>query len=378
MRRLFCPGGIFPEKLLQYSATVLGPSGDEVGSVYACTFGYLVKWNTGEVEQVDVDGLPLDKVVDDLKTRLASYSTTVSDEGYTGNPLCDEDIETFTTEVMGERERSLLFCRFYSLLAAIMAKPWYRAGYYSRPSSGLQVNHVRGLPEDCTLPIIRFESDEIRVPKRIIYPYNVDLGIPCGFSVEEYGSLDAMKREGETDMDTVDRLVKTILADFTDKKKEVDRLIAERKEQVIKVRGCIEINMEMALKLLADRKPVDFVLLSLAELGDIHHRLSPGLPECSFAYDDLYEFRSLVEALTKAGSTGILDGDRLTFRLDPELVKEYRDAISKYPLTDKWKRHFRCLDDDRYEASIRLIRDDGRLYLEMVSSDDPADSVHVV
>lgn len=367
-----------PARLVEYTADVQSPDGHTiVGNAYVSRFGFQVKWHDVTSSTKTLDEPDLDAAVGQLIDQLWRTGNKLVNGRYTENAgvtFTDKELNEYTSLVPGESEQKTWMKRYHDLMSAVSGMDWFR---YRTLRDGVRLSDIDGIGDGndnllfyCAYPV------HIMVPASLKFPYNVKLRERCKVAVDKYVSIDEAKKDGESDLDCIDRIAKKIAEEYKEKSAYVDGLIAEADGKAEKYSNLIKTYAELCMKAIASRLSIAQYSILLHDICAAYRKLVPGEPIDGLR--ELHLYRSMVNTFVLPTVKGTMDGNKLTFKVDlSNLVGNFKDMMLMHGFPTECQSVIDCIDKDTSEISLVLTWGSGDSIFKLVGISDPAKSPYV-
>lgn len=377
-RKINYIGGNMPARLIEYTADLQSPDGHTiVGNAYVSRFGYLAIWRDVTTDRQSMDEPDLDAAIGHLIERMSRTGNKLVNGRYTENAgvtFTDEELNKYTSLVPAQDEYKDCMKRYHALLSAISERPWFN---YTTCSDETRLNNIIGIDrENTTLLLYQGYPVQIMVPASLKFPYNVMLRERCKVTVDKYIPIDAAKKDGESDIDCIDRIAKKIADEYKEKSAYVDGLIAEQNAKTEKYSNLIKTYAELCMKAIASRLSIAQYSILLHDICVAYRKLVPGEPIDGLR--DLHLYRSMVNTFTKPDTKGKLDGNKLTFKVDlSNMTVHFKDMMLLHGFPPECQSVLDCIDKDTREISLVLTWGKEDTIFRIEGVDDPKKSPYV-
>lgn len=369
--------GNMPDRLVEYTAGVQSPDGYTiVGKACVSRFGFQVKWHNVTSSTKTLEEPDLDAAIGQLIDQLSRTGNKLVNGRYTENAgvtFTDEELNEYTSLVPGESEQKTWMRRYHDLMSAVSGLDWFR---YRTLRDGIRLSDIDGIGEGndnllfyCAYPV------NIMVPASLKFPYNVKLHERCKVTVDKYVSIDEAKKDGESDIDCIDRIAKKIADEYKEKSDYVDGLIAEANGKAEKYSNLIKTYAELCMKALASRLSSAQYSILLHDICVAYRKLVPGEPIEGISQLSL--FRAMVKVFTKPETKGKLDGNKLTFEVDLTYLDSFHDMMAVHGFPDGCQSVLDSIDRNSREISLVLTWGSEDTIFKIVGLSDPAKSPYV-
>lgn len=375
--------GNMPARLIEYTADLQSPDGHAiVGNAFVSRFGYLAIWRDVTTDRQTMDEPDLDAAIGQLTERLSRTGNKLVNGRYTENAgvtFTDEELEKYTSLVPAQDEYKDCMKRYHALLSSISKRPWFN---YTTCGDEIRLNNINGIDSgNSTLMLYRGHPSSrypacIMVPALLKFPYNVKLHDRCKVTVDKYIPIDEAKKDGESDIDCIDRIAKKIAASYKEKSAYVDGLIAEQNGKVEMYSNLIKNYAELCMKAIASRLSIAQYSILLHDICVAYRKLVPGDPIDGLK--DLHLYRSIVNTFTEPTAKGTLDGNKLTFKVDPNNMSgAFKDMMLLHGFPSECQSVLDCIDRNSREISLVLTWGEGDTIFRIEGIDDPKKSPYV-
>jgi len=366
-----------PARLIEYMADLQSPDGHTiVGNAYVSRFGYLAIWRDVTTDRQSMDEPDLDAAIGHLIERMSRTGNKLVNGRYTENAgvsFTDEELNKYTSLVPGESEQKTWMKRYHDLMSAVSGLAWFR---YRSLRDGIRLSDIDGIDDGndnllfyCAHPV------QIMVPSLLKFPYNVKFHERCKVTVDKYIPIDEAKKDGESDIDCIDRIAKKIADSYKEKSAYVDGLIAEADGKAEKYSNLIKTYAELCMKALASRLSSAQYCILLHDICVAYRKLVPGEPIDGF--NQLHLFRAMIRMFTKPEAKGKLDGNKLTFEVDLTYIDSFHDLMGAHGFPDGCQSILDSIDRDSREISLVLTWGSEDSIFKLVGVSDPAKSPYV-
>jgi len=370
--------GNMPGRLVEYTADVQSP--DEhtiVGTAYVSRFGFQVKWHDVTTSTRTMEEPDLDAAIGQLIEQLSRTGNKLVNGRYTENAgvtFTDKELNEYTSLVPGESEQKTWMRRYHDLMSAISGLDWFR---YRTLRDGIRLSDIDGIGDGndnllffCAHPV------QIMVPASLKFPYNVKLRARCKVTVDKYVSIDEAKKDGESDLDCIDRIARKIADEYKEKSDYVDGLIAEADGKAEKYSNLIKTYAELCMKAITSRLSIAQYSILLHDICVAYRKLVPGEPIDGLK--TLHLYRSMVNTFVLPTEKGTMDGNKVTFKVDlNNLVDNFKDMMLLHGFPTECQSVLDCIDKDTAEISLVLTWGTGNTIFKIVGVSDPAKSPYV-
>lgn len=367
-----------PERLVEYTADVQSPDGYTiVANAYVSRFGFQVKWRNVTTSTRTLEEPDLDAAIGQLTEQLSRTGNKLVNGKYTENAgvtFTDKELNEYTSLVPGEPEQKTWMRRYHDLMSAVSGMDWFR---YRTLRDGIRLSDIDGIGDGndnllfyCAHPV------KIMVPASLKFPYNVKFRERCKVAVDKYVSIDDAKKDGESDLDCIDRIAKKIADEYKEKSDYVDGLIADADGKAEKYSNLIKTYAELCMKAIASRLSIAQYSILLHDICVAYRKLVPGDPIDGLK--DLHLYRSIVNTFTEPTAKGTLDGNKLTFKVDPSHMScAFKDLMLMHGFPSECQSVLDCLDRDTREISLVLTWGKEDTVFRIEGADDPKKSPYV-
>ena len=218
--------------------------------------------------------------------------------------------------------------RYQDLVSGIQDLPWYVPGYPGEAPTLMNVDKLQCNALSTQYCLLFESADGIMVPGKLKYHQNYAMGI-FGMTIDQYVTLDSAKKDGETDLECVDRIVNKIVLDYDLHHGEFAAHMEQAKADVLLARKRMHRYLEQAMRKIADREPADFDILCAEEMQDRVNSLAPSaiMSLTMGVADTIRKVQSLVNALAAPETRGTVDGNRLTVEVDTDRIWKFREEV---------------------------------------------------
>jgi hypothetical protein len=324
-----------------------------------------------------MDEPDLDAAIGHLIERMSRTGNKLVNGRYTENAgvsFTDEELNKYTSLVPGESEQKTWMKRYHDLMSAVSGLEWFR---YRTLRDGVRLSDIDGIDDGndnllfyCAHPV------QIMVPSLLKFPYNVKFHERCKVTVDKYIPIDEAKKDGESDIDCIDRIAKKIADSYKEKSAYVAGLIAEQDEKAEKYSNLIKTYAELCMKAIASRLSIAQYSILLHDICVAYRKLVPGDPIDGLK--DLHLYRSIVNTFTESTAMGTLDGNKLTFKVDPShMCCAFKDMMLMHGFPPECQSVLDCLDRDTREISLVLTWGKEDTVFRIEGVDDPKKSPYV-
>lgn len=377
-RTITYDSGNMPERLVEYTADVQSPDGYTiVANAYVSRFGFQVKWRNVTTSTRTLEEPDLDAAIGQLTEQLSRTGNKLVNGKYTENAgvtFTDKELNEYTSLVPGEPEQKTWMRRYHDLMSAVSGMDWFR---YRTLRDGIRLSDIDGIGDGndnllfyCAHPV------KIMVPASLKFPYNVKFRERCKVAVDKYVSIDDAKKDGESDLDCIDRIAKKIADEYKEKSDYVDGLIADADGKAEKYSNLIKTYAELCMKAIASRLSIAQYSILLHDICVAYRKLVPGDPIDGLK--DLHLYRSIVNTFTEPTAKGTLDGNKLTFKVDPSHMScAFKDLMLMHGFPSECQSVLDCLDRDTREISLVLTWGKEDTVFRIEGADDPKKSPYV-
>jgi hypothetical protein len=367
-----------PERLVEYTADVQSPDGYTiVGNAYVSRFGFQVKWHNVTSSTKTLSEPDLDAAIGQLIEQLSRTGNKLVNGRYTENAgvtFTDKELNEYTSFVPGESEQKTWMKRYHDLMSAVSGMDWFR---YRTLRDGVRLSDIDGIGDGnenllfyCAYPVY------IMVPSSLKFPYNVKLRERCKVAVDKYVSIDEAKKDGESDLDCIDRIAKKIAEEYKEKSVYVDGLIAEADGKAEKYSNLIKTYAELCMKAITSRLSIAQYSILLHDICVAYRKLVPGEPIDGLK--TLHLYRSMVDTFVLPTEKGTMVGNKVTFKVDlSNLVDNFKDMMLLHGFPTECQSVLDCIDKDTAEISLVLTWGTGNTIFKIVGVSDPAKSPYV-
>lgn len=218
--------------------------------------------------------------------------------------------------------------RYLDLVAGINDLPWYVPGYPGEAPTLMNVGSLQGNGLGVQYYLLFASLDGIMVPGTLKYHRNYAMGM-FGMTIDKYVTLDSAKKEGETDLECIDRIVNKMIIDYDMHHGEFTAHIERSKADALLARKRMHRYIEDAMRKIAVREPADFEILCAEEMQDRVNSLAPAaiMSLTMGVADTIRKVQSLVNAFATPETRGTFDGNRLTVEADPDRIWKFREEV---------------------------------------------------